>query len=195
VLRTIRRKLTYANVMSTLAVFIALGGSSYAVARISGSQLRDSSVSYKKLKRNTLGGTRIKESRLGKVRRARNADRLNGVTASELRVRCPAGTRLIADGCVEEKVRPPATLYGAEITCANDFRRVASWAEVAGVVRNFDIAVDPRGEFTSSVSHVQEDGQDYMRVLVVTDEAGSVTSVTDKGVNSRPYRCALDPTN
>ena len=29
-LRQIRNRLTYANVMSTLAVFIALGGSSYA---------------------------------------------------------------------------------------------------------------------------------------------------------------------
>ena len=37
----LRQRLTYANVMSTLAVFIALGGSSYAALTISGSEHRE----------------------------------------------------------------------------------------------------------------------------------------------------------
>ena len=37
VIAALSRRLTYANVMSTLAVFIALGGSSYAALQISGS--------------------------------------------------------------------------------------------------------------------------------------------------------------
>ena len=35
-LHRLRDRLTYANVMSTLAVFIALGGSSYAAIKVSG---------------------------------------------------------------------------------------------------------------------------------------------------------------
>ena len=71
---TLRRHITYANVMATLAVFIALGGSAYAVGKISGSQLKNRSVAGKKLKRNTLGGAVIKESRLGKVPLAHHAE-------------------------------------------------------------------------------------------------------------------------
>ena len=35
-IQAIRKRLTYANVMATLAVFIALGGSSYAALTITG---------------------------------------------------------------------------------------------------------------------------------------------------------------
>jgi hypothetical protein len=72
----LRGRLNYANVVATLALFIALGGSSYAVSQISGSQIRNASIAGKKLKRNTLGGKRIKESRLGTVPSARNARRI-----------------------------------------------------------------------------------------------------------------------
>ena len=52
----IRSKLTYANVMSTVAVFVALGGSSYAALTITGRDVKNSSLTYRDLKRNTLGG-------------------------------------------------------------------------------------------------------------------------------------------
>src|SRR5688500_1701725 len=108
VLDKIREGLTYANVMATLAVFIALGGSSYAALTISGRDVKDGSLTNRDLKRNTLGGTRIKESRLGKVRRARNADRLNGMSAARLLVRCPDATVPVSDVCVETAARAPA---------------------------------------------------------------------------------------
>ena len=91
-IESLRRRLSYANVMATLAVFIALGGSSYAALTITGRDVVNRSLTYKDLKRNTLGSSRIKESRLGTVPRARNARRLNGVTAARLLVRCPEGT-------------------------------------------------------------------------------------------------------
>ena len=100
-LRKLRQRLTYANVMSTLAVFIALGGSSYAAYTISGSSIKNRSISAKKLKRNTLGGREIKESRLARVPRARNADRLGGLPAANFKIRCPSDTFPTADVCVE----------------------------------------------------------------------------------------------
>ena len=42
--RSLRSRLTYANVMSTLAVFIALGGSSYAAVSLNGRDLKHRSV-------------------------------------------------------------------------------------------------------------------------------------------------------
>ena len=74
--RNFRPQLSYANVMSTLAVFIALGGSSYAAVTLSGSNIKHRSIPGTKLKRNTVTGAEIRESRLGRVPRAAMADRL-----------------------------------------------------------------------------------------------------------------------
>ena len=43
-LRKLRPRLTYANVMATVAVFIALGGSAYAAATITGAEVVDESL-------------------------------------------------------------------------------------------------------------------------------------------------------
>lgn len=56
---TRRPRLTYANVMSTLAFFVALGGSSYAAVEINGSQIRDRSISGDKLKLHAVGAREL----------------------------------------------------------------------------------------------------------------------------------------
>ncbi len=48
--REIRTRLTYANVMATIAVFVALGGSSYAAIKVTGKDVRDASLTGKDLK-------------------------------------------------------------------------------------------------------------------------------------------------
>ena len=58
----IRSKLTYANVMATIAVFVALGGSGYAAATISGSDIKNRSIAGKKLKSRTIAGRNIKRN-------------------------------------------------------------------------------------------------------------------------------------
>lgn len=51
---SLRHRLTYANVVATLALFIALGGSAYAVATITGSDVKDGSLTGRDIKHNTL---------------------------------------------------------------------------------------------------------------------------------------------
>jgi hypothetical protein len=73
-----------AMVVALIALFAALGGSSYAALTINGKNIQNSSIAGKKLKnrtisqakikRNTLGGTVINESRLGQVPSAADAD-------------------------------------------------------------------------------------------------------------------------
>jgi len=46
------RRLTYANVMATLALFIALGGSSYAALRIGSRQIADNTIRSKDIRNN-----------------------------------------------------------------------------------------------------------------------------------------------
>jgi hypothetical protein len=97
----LRRRLSYANVVATLALFVALGGSSYAVIRVSSDDVTDNSLRSvdvrnntlrsrdindhtlraRDLRRNGLGSGAIKESALAPVPRAVRADRLGNVTA------------------------------------------------------------------------------------------------------------------
>jgi hypothetical protein len=50
----VRSKLTYANVTATLALFVALGGSSYAAIQITGRNVKDSSLTTKDVKNRSL---------------------------------------------------------------------------------------------------------------------------------------------
>ena len=110
-----RRRLSYANVMSTLAVFIALGGSTYAAVQLDGRDIRDASIPAKKVKPNSLTGRQIREGRLGRVPEARVADRLRGgFTAPDLIQRCPPDTFATADVCVETAARG-AQPYGSAV--------------------------------------------------------------------------------
>jgi hypothetical protein len=117
VLSRIKKRLTYANVMSTLALFVALGGSSYAAFTINGSSIKNCSISAKKLRHNTISGWEIKESSLGRVDRAKRADTLDGLTASDLKIKCPADTFPAADVCVERTARAPAAYSSAVNAC------------------------------------------------------------------------------
>ncbi len=197
-IRRLRARLTYANVMSTLAVFIALGGSSYAAFTISGSTIRNRSIPGKKLKRNTLTGREIRESRLRKVPRARNADRLNGVTASSLKIRCPSDTFPVADVCVEKNARPPASYSSAVLECAQvgtpagPGRRLPTHGELRAALAAVQLA--PGGELTSNVYPSSSD-PGRLDVLYVTDQVGSVALTPDTGAGGKAFRCVTDPLN
>jgi hypothetical protein len=60
-----RDRLSYANVVATLALVVAVGtGGAWAASRISGSLLQDRSVAGKKLKKNKVTGKEVRESTL-----------------------------------------------------------------------------------------------------------------------------------
>jgi hypothetical protein len=59
-----RTRFTYANVMSTLAVFVALGGTSYAAAKFTGSDIKDGTVTGRDLKDSTVAGGDIRDNTL-----------------------------------------------------------------------------------------------------------------------------------
>jgi hypothetical protein len=196
----IRRKLTYANVMATLAVFIALGGSSYAALTITGRDVKNSSLTYRDLKRDTLGGTRVKESRLGKVRRARNADRLNGMTAARLLVRCPDGTVPVSDVCVEAQPRAPLAYTNAAISCEDTERRTTpgrrlpSHDELMTAMGDFGIALAPGGELTRNI-YPATTGGGRVDVIYITDAGGSVALTPNTAAGAKAFRCVADPLN
>src|SRR3954462_14294050 len=87
-----RQRLSYANVMSTLAVFIALGGSSYAAVTLNGKNIKTRSIPGKKLRADSVTGFEINEARLPSVPWSKFADtalRLDPAAVEELLLRCP----------------------------------------------------------------------------------------------------------
>jgi hypothetical protein len=207
VLTSIRQRLTYANVMSTVAVFVALGGSSYAALQIGsadiannsvrGVDVRDRSLGERDLKRNSLGARSIRESRLGRVPRAKDADRLSGMTAADLVVACPSGTFPIADVCVETTPRAPASYGTAIVECATagvpagPGRRVPTYGELRAALSAVPLAAG--GELTSDVYPSTTPGE--LDVLFVTDQGGSVAITPNTGAGGKAFRCVADPLN
>lgn len=126
----IRSHLTYANVMATIAVFIALGlgGTALAATVInSNSQVASNTISG----HNPPSG---KHSNLfaGSVSRTD----LSPATKSSFKVHCPSGMRQAGDLCFEDSVRADASLEDALKTCADARRRLPTLAELAVVFEN-----------------------------------------------------------
>jgi hypothetical protein len=198
VIRAIRRHLSYANVMATAAVFIALGGSSYAALTITGADVRDRSLSHRDLKKNTLGGSRVKESRLGKVPRARNADRLNGQSAARFLVRCPEGTVPVYDVCVETTARGPLPYTGAAVACegversTTPGRRLPSHDELMTAFGEPGVTLAAGGELTRNV---YPNAAGRVDVLYVTDDVGNIGITPNTAAGAKAFRCVTDPLN
>src|ERR1044071_8210327 len=71
-MRSIRNRLTYANVTATLASFVALGGSSYAAVN---------------LPRNSVGSTELKTNSVGAAEIQRKAVRSSEIRDRSIRLR------------------------------------------------------------------------------------------------------------
>lgn len=133
--KRLRDRLTYANVMSTFAAFLALGGATAFAAEhldknsVGSRQLKANSVTTGKIANNAVNGSKvakesltgedIKISALGTVPQAEaatnaaNSDKLNGHSAL-----CPSGTTLINGLCYDSIPNPVAsTLEEAADIC------------------------------------------------------------------------------
>jgi hypothetical protein len=200
VAKWLRHKLTYANVMATIAVLLSFGGTSYAALQLTGRDIRDGSVTGRDLKLNSLGGKPIKESRLGLVPRARNADRLGGSGPSRFLLRCPSGTVPVSDVCVETQTRLPAAYGVAAVECEGTDRRrglgrrLPSHDELMTAIGDYDIALAPGGELTRNV-YPSSTSPGRLDVLYVTDNVGSVGLTPDTAAGAKAFRCVADPLN
>src|SRR5215213_8533466 len=109
-LALIRDRLTYANVVATLALFVALGGSSYAALSITSKDVKNRSLKGGDLKRDTVTGKEIKESKLGQVPLANAA-----VTAGSADISKSAQTAVTAASAAQADVaRDASTLAGQQ---------------------------------------------------------------------------------
>ena len=164
---SIRRRFTYANVMATVAVFIALGGSSYAVGQISGSQIKNRSIGGKKLKRNTVAGTAVKESSLGTVPSANMARAAD--TAARADTTARADTAALADSAV----------VAANITAPEAFHEVGAPGEPAFVPPCVQYSANP--SFQSVGFYKDREGVVHLRGAYSCTSAGQLAFNLPRG--------------
>ncbi|HET7668195.1 MAG TPA: hypothetical protein VFK56_19445 [Mycobacterium sp.] len=200
-LKAVRDRLTYANIMATIAVFIALGGTTYAAATLTGRDIKDGSLTGKDLKRNSLTGKQIAEAKLtNPVPRARNAARLAGKPASSYLVRCPDSTMPLANICIESQPRAASTYSSAVGECdrldrpQTPGRRLPTHSELMAALTYEPIALAPGGELTSNVYPPSTAGGP-LEVLTVTDAAGGFALVPNSVAGVRAFRCVSNPIN
>lgn len=196
-------RLTYANVVATIALFAALGtGGAYAASTIVGSDVRDRSLTGREFKANSIGGKVIRESSLRSVPRAQNSARLAGQPASRFLDSCPQAfvpTIPVADVCVEVQARPAESYRGAVFSCAltdnreRVGRRLPTHAELTAALAQPQIQLAPGGELTSEV-YPSGSKPGAVDVLYVTEENGNVGITEDVG-GGKSYRCVADPMN
>jgi hypothetical protein len=73
-MKTVRKRLTYANVMSSIAVFLILGGATaFAAKKIGGNELKGASVTTAKIKKNAVTASKIKQSSITTAKIAKGA--------------------------------------------------------------------------------------------------------------------------
>lgn len=212
-MKALRMRLTYANVIASLALFLALTGAGYAAGRIHGSELKNRTVAGEKLKRNTVTGREVREPTLrtvpsarvaraaltsGRARRAdsaANADRLDGLDASQLRVACLSGLLYDAAVCVEATARAAEPYTSAVTSCAAAGRRLPTHNELQALLARGAITVAAGGELTSSVAESRATpGQ--LDVVVVTDDTGAAAFVPTSGTGAaRAFRCVEPRSN
>ena len=201
----IRKRLTYANVMSTIAVFLTLGGATALAAGQLGKnsvgprQLKSKAVTTGKLANNavnaakvangSLTGQDINVAALGTVPNATsalsagNANTVGGHSAS-----CPSGTTLIRGVCFDSQSNPVAnTLKEAADDCAAKGGYLPTPMQLYSVrgVLNLGTGIGAEHQYTDEV-YANTAGVNYSTVTV--DGTGAIT---EKGIGSPSrYTCA-----
>jgi hypothetical protein len=169
----VRKVLTFSNVMSVLAVFIALGGTAIAVG----------------VGRNSIGSSQLKQ---GAVRSGDIGNRqVSPVdTARALGFNCPATTQYAGGACIELASRAASSQRVAEERCFEIGRRLPTVAELQLFRFAPGVSLAAGGEWTSAYITYREFNT-LWGVLVLPAEP--YTSLAPRFDSGFPFRCVARP--
>ena len=130
-----------ATVLSLIALFAALGGTSYAAATISGKQVKNSSLTGADIKNNSVGGADVKESKLGQVPSAAKALQADKATQADKAKQADDATRAQRATSSDTALQADKALTADQATKADSVGPdgVDSAAIKAGAVTGSDI--------------------------------------------------------
>jgi hypothetical protein len=213
------RRPSHATIVAYLALVLALGGTSYAAINLPRNSvgpkqikkqavrsleirnngvlsrdIRNRTIRGLDIRANTIGRRQIQIAKLGTVPQAANANTLGGVTADQLKVRCPAGTLLSSSACIELTPRPAQSWGFANGTCALAGRRLPTYGELTGFY-NFQRPIAPGGELTANLSESATTPGQLNAIVILTSTGSSVEFIDATAAEQRAFRCVGAPTN
>jgi hypothetical protein len=215
VIQAVKARLTYANVVATFALFVAFGGTSYAVLHIRSRDvvnnslrskdvrndtlrsrdIRERTIRARDVDRDSLGAGVVKESALGPVPQAVNAERLGGATARDLRLRCPQDTEAKAGVCIESSPRLADGFLGATDRCDQAGRGLVTMPQLDRFARTRGPL--PEAEWTASIYRNPGNGPTSVEQLeaVVLEGGGNPSYDRVYQAVQHPFRCVALPSN
>jgi hypothetical protein len=158
----LRSKLTYANVVATLAMFLVIAGGTATAALVvsSNSQIGP----------GTISGHKPPSGKHANI----IAGSINGQdTADTLRLECSTGSRYFEGACIETSVRSPKTWDAARIDCFEEGKRLPSVSELNGFAQEPGVTLGTPGEWsdhsyfvgtTEMAEVVQEEGRSSVHI-------------------------------
>lgn len=184
-------RLSYANVMATTAVFIALGGSAYAASKINGKTIKVKSIPGNRLMPNTVTGAQVNEATLAQVPSAAQANTattatsaVNATTVNGHTAECKVGTRPFAGSCWESAARPAVTQPAAAAICTDIGGTLPSASDL---VSFSNIATLSAGdEWTDEINTVT--AENVFTVITVSPE-GKIN--IDAPSDTKEFRCVV----
>jgi hypothetical protein len=181
-LRSVRERLTYANVMSTIAVFgVLAGGSAYAAAKLKNNsvttpKIRDGAVVTSKLADGSVVGSKLAD---GVVSRSKLASGIG---------QCPAGTtKVLPDLCADSTDRGAlgSTIWSAAIdgcdAAGESLPTISEALAMYPVLPHEAETIYWTGDITSSTE------------AAVINAGGPSVSIQSRNTQSG-YRCVTTPT-
>jgi hypothetical protein len=132
--KRIRVRLTYANVMSTIAVFLLIGGG----AAFAASQLPKNSVGSKQLKKNSVNSAKVHDNSLGLADfKASEREKLKGPQGIQGPAGAPGATKVVARRAEQTGIANN-TLSTESVNCAAGETLVGGGAAFVTVGNAYD---------------------------------------------------------
>jgi hypothetical protein len=174
----IKERLTYANLMATVAVFVALGGSAVA-AKLA---LPKNSVTSKAVKNGSLKGIDLAKGTITGDIVAKNTLTGDNINQGSLALPCPSGTTKAAGICFDSTERASQGLDGAMTTCgqANRYLPTVGELRTLHVQAGFSVNGEQASDFAADASHS----------ALGSDSGIAISNDTSF---ARPFRCAVVP--
>ncbi len=180
--RALAKRLTYANVVATCALFLAMGGTAAAAVLIS---------SNSQVASNTISGHQPpsgKHSNL--IAGSVNGTDLARATKTALKLHCPVSLQQGGDLCFDPTPRAATTWVTALGTCANAGLRLASVGELSQV---FDHTGAPQpSQWTDAVFF---NGTSFQATLLSNNASRQIGVSAGALNNGVPFRCVTTTVN
>jgi hypothetical protein len=219
--RRLKARLSYANAMATIAVFIALGGTSYAAMKlpansVGSSQLKDSSIGAAKLKgaavtspkiaKEAVNGSKIALSTLGTVPSAQVATSANDAKTlgglSNLQIINQAKSEAVNSS----RLKCPSGTTASGGACFSGVHQAAIWFEAAKIcaAENMTLPGAPQLYAFGKVNNPGGSGPEWTDNALSPNTTLTITSnASGEGAGERqifeypgvPYHCLGYPTN